>query len=169
MGVNRGKNFERVIKDAFLKVPGVSIDRLHDQTNGYAGSWNICDFIVYKKPYEYYIECKSVKGASLPFANITDNQWSGLLEKSHIPGVCAGIICWFIDKDVTKFIPIQALQAMKIDDMKSVKYSWDNYVASYYIQNYPIIEMRGKKKRIFFDYDMTAFFEEVNAKCLNLI
>lgn len=43
MSVNRGKQFEDVIKTAFEKVPGVSIDRLHDQTTGYAGSSNICD------------------------------------------------------------------------------------------------------------------------------
>ena len=168
MAVNRGKNFERVIKESFLKVPEVSIDRLHDQTNGYAGSWNICDFIVYKEPYEYYIECKSVKGASLPFVNITDNQWSGLLEKSKIKGVCAGIICWFIDKDVTKYIPIEALEAMKQDEMKSVNYQWENYIGSYYAKNYPILTIPAKKKRIFFDYDMETFFREVS-KCQILI
>ena len=59
---NRGKQFENVIKTAFEKVDGVSIDRLHDQTTGFKGSSNICDFIVYKEPYEYYIECKSVHG-----------------------------------------------------------------------------------------------------------
>ena len=94
MAENRGKKFERVIKDAFQKVPGVSIDRLHDQTNGFRGSENICDFIVYRKPYEYYFECKSVHGNTLPFTNITDTQWNGLLAKSQIQGVCAGVICW---------------------------------------------------------------------------
>ena len=59
MAVNRGKDFEEHIKQAFLQVPDVSVDRLHDQTNGYLGSSNICDFIVYKKPFEYYIECIS--------------------------------------------------------------------------------------------------------------
>ena len=43
MAENRGKQFEGVIKEAFEKVPGVSIDRLHDQTNGFVGSSNICD------------------------------------------------------------------------------------------------------------------------------
>ena len=110
MSENRGKQFERVIREAFEKVPGVSIDRLHDQTNGFKGSQNICDFIVYKEPYEYYFECKSVHGRTLSihsiphtgkdgkvcgfYGNITDKQWGGLLEKSKIPGVFAGIICW---------------------------------------------------------------------------
>lgn len=43
MAENRGKQFENVIREAFEKVPGVSIDRLHDQTNGFKGSQNICD------------------------------------------------------------------------------------------------------------------------------
>lgn len=40
---NRGKDFESVIRKSFEKVSGVSIDRLHDQTNGFRGSQNICD------------------------------------------------------------------------------------------------------------------------------
>ena len=96
MSPNRGKQFENVIRKAFECVEGVSIDRLNDNTAGFKGVAGICDFIVYKEPYEYYIECKSVHGASLPFRNITDTQWSGLLEKSKIEGVYAGIICWVI-------------------------------------------------------------------------
>ena len=71
MNINRGKDFEAVVKDCFLTVPGVSIDRLHDQMTGFKGSTNICDFIVYKEPYEYYFECKAVHGNTLPFSNIT--------------------------------------------------------------------------------------------------
>ena len=151
MAENRGKKFERVIKESFLKVPNVSIDRLHDQTNGFKGSQNICDFIVYREPYEYYFECKSVKGASLPFSNITETQWSGLLEKSKIEGVFAGVICWWIDKDVTKFIPIQSLQWNKENGYKSLRY--DHNGTSF-------IEIKGKKKRVFFDYDMEEFLNE---------
>lgn len=43
MSQNRGKQFENVIRKAFEKVPNVSVDRLHDQTNGFKGSQNICD------------------------------------------------------------------------------------------------------------------------------
>lgn len=154
MAINRGKDFEKVIKEAFEKVPDVSIDRIHDQTNGYAGSTNICDFIVYKRPYQYYVECKSVHGNTLPFNNITDRQWKGMLEKSKIFGVQAGVICWWIDKDVTLFIPIQALQSLKtiLPQSKSVRYDMERV--------HGIIEIPGKKKRVFFDYDMEPFFKE---------
>lgn len=159
MSQNRGKQFEDVIKQAFEKVPGVSIDRLHDQTTGYAGSSNICDFIVYREPYEYYIECKSVYGNTLPFRNITDTQWNGLLEKSKIEGVHAGIICWWIDKDVTKFIPIQLLLHMKLLNFKSIRF--DDYTVGTFDYPQQSMEIKGKKKKIFFDYDMESFLNEV--------
>ena len=57
--VNRGKDFEGQIHTGFDKVRGVSIDRLPDPMAGYAGIKNICDFIVYRYPLQYYIECKS--------------------------------------------------------------------------------------------------------------
>ena len=159
MAENRGKKFENVIKEAFQKVSGVSIDRLHDQTNGFKGSQNICDFIVYREPYEYYIECKSVHGASLPFSNITDTQWNGLLQKSQIEGVFAGVICWWVDKDVTKYIPIGVLERMQRLNDKSIRY--DFYHRFNNIDK--IIEIKGKKKRVFFDYDMETFLDELSA------
>ena len=153
MRQNRGKQFENVIRIAMEKVPEVSVDRIHDQTNGFRGSQNICDFIVYRWPYIHYIECKSVHGNTLSFSNITETQWKGLLEKSKIPGVFAGIICWWVDKDVTRFIPIKTLAVMKEYDFKSYKYDVDVYQGerSYIIS--------GEKKRVFFEYDMKGFFD----------
>lgn len=159
MGISRGKDFENVVKQAFEKVPNVSIDRLHDQMSGYMGSSNICDFIVYKYPNIIYLECKSVYGNTLPFSNITDTQWRGLLEKSKIPGVIAGVMCWWIDKDVTMFLPIQYLQACKEAGDKSTRYDCIGFESDdKQIFN---IELSGKKKRIFYDYDMEQFLKEV--------
>ena len=157
MAENRGKKFERVIKESFLKVPNVSIDRLHDQTNGYKGSQNICDFIVYKEPYEYYIECKSVHGNTLSFSNITETQWNGLLNKATIKGVFAGVICWWVDKDKTVFIPIQELIAMRIVGMKSVRYDAIDDCDG----DTTMVEIKGKKKRVFFEYDMEKFLNDL--------
>ena len=158
MAVNRGKQFEDVIREAFEKVPGVSIDRLHDQTTGWKGSTNICDFIVYREPYEYYFECKSVHGNRLPFSNITDTQWKGLIEKSQIEGVFAGIICWWIDKDKTMFLPIQILNDLRYNyDYKSYRFDWFHWNG---LQK--TIEIKGKKKRVFFDYNMEEFLNNVH-------
>lgn len=154
MAVNRGKDFENVVREAFEKVPNVSIDRLHDQTTGWKGSTNICDFIVYREPYEYYFECKSINRGAFPFSNITDTQWNGLLQKSQIEGVFAGIIVWFIKDEVTCFIPIQLLVELKNSGHKSMS------CKSCY--EYPsIVEITGKKKRIFYEYDMEKFLNEI--------
>ena len=155
MPPNYGKEFEGVVRKAFEKVPNVSIDRLHDQTTGWKGSSNICDFIVYREPYEYYFECKSVHGNTLPFSNITDKQWQGMLEKSQIEGVFAGVIVWYIDKDATFFIPIQTLNHDESIGHKSMS------CKSCY--EYPsIVEITGKKKRVFFDYDMEKFLNDLH-------
>ena len=162
MAVNYGKKFEDVVREAFEKVPGVSIDRLHDQTTKFKGtSANICDFIVYREPYEYYIECKSVHGNVLPFSNITDTQWKGLLKKSQIKGVFAGVICWWIDKDTTAFLPIEMLQYLKNKGYKSVAYyaNWVEFDADAPDWNWCWI--KGKKKRVFFEYDMEEFLNEI--------
>ena len=147
------KKFEQIIRQSFECVNGVSIDRINDQTSRYKGSTNICDFIVYKEPYEYYIECKTVHGNTLPFSNITETQWNGMLEKSQIQGVYAGVICWWVDRDVTLFLPIQMLQRLKANDNKSIRYDCPSF---------DIVPIIGKKKRTFFDYKMEDFFNEVS-------
>lgn len=161
MAVNRGKQFEDVIKDSFERVHNVSIDRLHDQTTGFKGSTNICDFIVYQKPFQYYIECKSIHGNTLSifgtklenkYGNITNKQWEGLLEKSKIYGCVAGIMCWWVDKDVTLFIDIRLLQLLREGGYKSVRYDLDDSL---------VISVPGTKKRVFFDYDMKYFLDRM--------
>ena len=156
MGVSRGKQFENVIRESFEKVSGVSIDRLHDQTSGYLGSKNICDFIVYRKPYEYYIECKTIHGNTFPFTNLTDTQYRGLLEKSKIKGVTAGVVIWYVDKDITIFVPINTIRIWKEQtNMKSIP----SNIAD---KDLDVIKIPSKKKRVFFDYDMEGFLNEVS-------
>jgi hypothetical protein len=124
--------------------------------NGFAGSANISDFIMYKYPYEYYIECKSVHGNTLPLSNISKNQWDGLIEKSKIDGVFAGVICWWIDKDVTKFISAEELNMCKRNDYKSIRVDHESFCVDGFI------DIEGKKKRVFFEYDMEQFFKTMD-------
>ena len=175
MSVNRGKKFEDTVKESFEKYDNISITRLHDQTTGYLGSSNHCDFIVYRKPYEYHIECKSVHGNTLSihsipkpdkrgvlhgfYGNITDTQWEGLIEKSKIKGVYAGIICWWVDKDVTKFIPIQLLQNAYDVGIKSIRFDYEMHDGR---SKFRSVIIKGKKKRVFFDYDMEDLLNEIN-------
>lgn len=183
MAVNRGKEFEKVVQGGIEKVQGASIDRLHDQTTGFAGSSNICDFIVYKYPFQLYIECKTVHGNTLSihsvpkpdkhgklhgfYGNITDTQWEGLYKKAQIEGVMAGILCWWVDKDVTMFIPIELVLAERNMGNKSIRYDFKHgmVIMGKDIQVHksltPIV-LTGEKKRVFFNYDMESFLKEVD-------
>lgn len=152
MAVNRGKDFEQQIRESFERVDNTSVTRLIDPQAGYAGVRNICDFIVYHHPYQYMVECKCHYGNTLPFSCITDNQWQGLLQESYHKGVRAGIMVWFIDHDVTAYVPIQWLEELKLNGKKSLHI---NDVVGDLTLAVPVY---GKKKRILFDYDMERFF-----------
>jgi hypothetical protein len=111
---------------------------------------------MYKYPHEYYIECKSVHGNTLPLSNISKNQWNGLIEKSKIDGVFAGVVCWWIDKDVTKFISAEELNMCKRNDYKSIRVDHEPFCVDGFI------DIVGKKKRVFFEYDMEQFFKTMD-------
>lgn len=158
MAISRGKAFEEVLKKAFMGCPGVSIDRLRDPTMGQLGVKNFCDFIVYKKPLQHYFECKAVSGNTLNFSShISEYQWAGLLEKSKIPGVVAGVIVWFTDRDVTLFMPIEELERMRVSGKKSLN------VKEALPDEGPQrgVFIKGKKKRVFFEYNVELFLEEL--------
>ena len=149
VNMNRGKQFEQIIREDFGKAKNTSVIRLPDPVQGYLGYRNVCDFIVYHYPNQYFIECKTINRDSLPFSNITKNQWTGMLEMSKIDGVIAGVICWFIPRDTTLFIPIQLLERYKNEGRKSVSYK-DPWAK----------RLLGRKKRLFFTYDMEQFFNQ---------
>ena len=157
--VNRGKKFEDIVKECVLRLGDVYIERLYDPQGGYAGVANPCDHIAYKRPQFYMLECKSVHKNLLPiyspdpekkYGNISNTQWEGMLKASKY-GVVAGVICWWIDKDVTKFLPIQELEVYRNAGNKSIRYDYE-------LPNSLII--KGTKKRIYFDYDFSEFFEK---------
>lgn len=153
---NKGKAFENNIKKAFLAVPDTSVDRVNDNTGGYYGVKGICDFIIYHHPGLYYIECKSIHGDRFPFIKVTDTQWEGLLEKSKIKGVTAGVILWYIDHDITVFIPIKELERYKKEGNRGLNYKKITKLDVFFIE--------GKKKKVYFNYDMTSFLESADLK-----
>ena len=151
MSVNRGKQFEDIIREQFKKLKNVVTIRLYDVTTGYINQNNICDLIVYDEGTLNLIECKAVHGNTLNFkSHIKQNQWDGLLEESYKPGVNAGILVWFIDHDVTLWLDIQYLQDLKESGYKSfnVKYRMSVY------------ELAGVKKKVFFEYDLRKFLKD---------
>ena len=169
MAVNRGKQFEDEIESAFKKCSEASIDRLNDPAAGYAGVRNICDFVVYSYPFQYYFECKSCYGNTLSiysknpdnrYGAITNNQWEGLVEKSVIPGVEAGVIVWFIDHDITAYVPIEMLAGLRLSGAKSLN------IKDIVNTNVPHIRVPGRKKRVLFEYDGYEFLSYLrNVAC----
>lgn len=158
MAVNRGKQFEAQVQKALEKYPEeISVDRITDPMAGYAGICNISDFVVYRKPYQYYLECKSIRGNTLSifsnntknkYGTITNNQWEGLLNKSKIQGVFAGVIVWFIEHDTTVYVPIQELERIRNSGAKSLNVRHLDDVKHYILP--------AQKKRVLFDYDVKS-------------
>lgn len=151
MAKNIGKEFEERVKQSFEKISDVSIDRLRDAPKKLKNVDNPSDFIVYKEPYEIYVECKSHRKNTLPFSCIKDSQLEGMKEKSKIKGVKCGLLIWYIDHDITVWIPIQDVLRWKELGAKSINVKDLDYLDCIYV--------KGTKKRVYFDYDMNEFLE----------
>ena len=143
---NRGKQFEEKFKeDWFVAFPKSVLFRIPDQMSGYkTASKNICDFIGYNDGILYLIECKSHKGASIPFECIKQFY----LMKSYVGarGVRVGVILWLYDKDIVYYIPISTIQKLKQDGKKSVG-------IKAFEEGYNIKIIPSVKKRVFLDSD----------------
>ena len=150
---NRGKDFEKEIKRCLEVVPSVSVDRLPDPIGGYSGVRNICDFVAFQSPDLFFIECKCLYGNTLNYKGaITQNQWDGMLEKSKIPHCIAGVAVWFIDYDVTAFVPIQYLNEHRQKGAKSLNITditGDKSIKHFLID--------GVRKRIMYKYIGDSF------------
>lgn len=123
MKTNRGKTFEKNVKDALIKA-GYYTLRLQDSMGGFAGVNNPCDFIAFKSPQFWMIECKAIRGGTLNFkAHIRPNQEEGMYNAfmSH-NDIYAGFLVWFMDYDIIKFYPIHELKKAKEKNIKSFTY-----------------------------------------------
>lgn len=114
------KQFEARFKNDWeTSFPEGSIIRLYDQMTGYKeSSKNICDYICYNYPNQFFIECKSHKGASIPFGKIS--QYKKMKSVVGRKGVRTGVILWLYEKDVVYYIPISTITEMKNNGEKSV-------------------------------------------------
>lgn len=71
----------------------------------------------------YFIELKTCQGASLPKANISDHQLSGMFQAVSKKGIKAFVICWFYEKDICRAFSIEYLHKIFYKDKKkSVRY-----------------------------------------------
>lgn len=114
MKTNRGKSFEKNVKEALDK-QGYFVLRLQDSMGGFAGVNNPCDFIAYRYPVMFMLECKAVHGKTLNFkSHIRPNQENGMYKAfMGNKGIYAGFLVWYIDYDKIKFYPVHDLVEAK--------------------------------------------------------
>lgn len=116
-----GKQAEQRIKE-WLDRPeeGYCFDRIPDQMTGFYGSSNICDFILYKYPYIYYIESKATWEDRFNFSMLTQKQHDGLFEKSKINGVFGFVIVLFASYKRSFLIPIESIVKLEEEGKHSL-------------------------------------------------
>ena len=110
--------------------------------SGYMGQRNVGDFICYKYPLMFIIDCKSIQGNTLPFSDL--RQYDQMLEYKNIKGVRIGFVVWFVDHDKVLWIPVQTMEKIQKEGLKSynIRKMFDN-------DDYPILEIPSYKLRTF--------------------
>lgn len=151
MTVSKGKAFEQKFKKDFLKLGDCTCDRLLDVTYGYKSVGNVSDFICYKYPNIFYIECKEHKGNTFPLANVT--QYERLLPKAGIPGVRAGVVLWMSEKQIVVYLPVKTIEKMLADGKKSFNATKD------LSSDYRIIQIPSVALRTFMDSDYSVLLD----------
>jgi recombination protein U len=149
---DRGKQFEERFRADWLKTfPQSVIIRLPDQMSGYkTTSRNICDFICFNDGILYLIECKSHKGASIPFECI--RQYNLMKSFVGIKGVRVGVVLWLYEKDVEYYIPTSTIETLKKENKKSVGLKAVE-------EGYNIKVIPTTKKRVFLEADYSVLSE----------
>ena len=138
------KQFEKLVSSQ-IRDSGRFIMRLND--SGFAGAVNICDYVGYKYPNMYCLEMKTCETPSIPRANISDGQYYGLIDAEKY-GIIAGLLIWYINRDVTKFIFAHEYEEI-FKTRKSIPHD----------TTYGIT-LTGTKKLKYWDYDWDHFFKE---------
>lgn len=156
MAKNRGKKFEQIIRQQFEQIRNVSVDRINDNV-GYEGAYSIADLIVYRKPYKYYIECKSIKGTSFPFSNINEKALRDLQYQQILSGVGCYFLIWFVALDLTICISAR--------EIYEKMYAWDKKsigVSSF--KDFDFIEVQGTKKRKYYKYNLVELLNKLDGE-----
>lgn len=173
MGNKFGKIFEKDFQNS-AKNQGVWIMRLNDtslswekEKNARFTPNNICDFIIYRKPYLFLIECKSSCYKTMSIqptpddakAMIQAHQISDLANASIVDGIFAGFVLNYrddevIDNSTTYWLSIDNFSQFLVDlNRKSIG---ETHVAQYHG-----IAVEQTKKRTHFTYDINKMLDDI--------
>lgn len=162
MAKNRGKDFEGYIEEALERMPRdiVGYQRLYDVFFGYKGISNPCDFIVFKYPNEFYLECKSTNLNTLNFHEIP--QYERLIDVNVVNGRLCGVFIWYVKHKKTFWVSIEKLKELKENGAKSVHI---NDLLGKKDKN--VYELEATYKRINGVYNLESFFEYIQEQVNN--
>ena len=120
MSETLGKKAEKKIKE-WLDRPeaGYDFNRIPAQLSGKHGSKNICDFTLFRSPYNHYIESKATENDRFDFSMISDYQYESLMKKSAIKDVFGVVIVLFATYQRAFILNIRDIDYMKTELRKA--------------------------------------------------
>jgi len=122
MAEDSGKLWESEFRKAWtvsFPKPIGWVYRLPDQMSGYRDtSGNPSDFFAHAYGLLFLVECKTHKGASIPFSAIP--QYPRLLEHKGYNDIIPGILIWFSEKDIVIWVDINEAEKMYNNGEKSI-------------------------------------------------
>ena len=165
--INPGKQFEKDFQESALKV--MSYIRLNDPASSFNTECkgckkkktrfapkHLCDAIGFKKPNEYLIELKSVKGKAVPFENIVkdkkDKRLFKMVEENRRHGAKSFVILNFRGAD-NKTYAVKAKDIFSFINQPDI-YGWPKGRKSIPIEfaKNVGIEIRNYKKVVRYKY-----------------
>jgi hypothetical protein len=149
--VEYGKKFESIVRRDLQKIENTIVERLPDQMSGMKGSTNTCDFVMYKKPNLFYIECKATVHETYNISTL--RQYDKLKDKIGLNGVITGVIVWFVELNKIRWFPIELIKDLKEKNIKSNYYSLHSE-----LENDKIIDLDFTKPRTYPVIDFQSFF-----------
>lgn len=121
MSESVGKRAEGKVRE-WLNRPedGYLFYRIPDQTSGWIGSTNPCDFFVFRSPYFYAIESKATEHDRFDFNQITDYQFESLMKYSQVNGVKSYVIVLFVSFKRAFILDIRDIDHLINNGIKSI-------------------------------------------------
>jgi recombination protein U len=153
-----GKRFENNFKKS---VPSnIFFYRFKDGSSAWGGndkvrfqSSNICDCELFDGNRLYLLELKSIKGKSIPFSNIRENQLKELSEAQKFKNIIAGIVIEFNELDRAFFMHIDnVIEFMLNGGRKSIPLAYCKEKG---------IEIEVEKKRVNNSFNIKRLLDEI--------